>query len=56
MEKQKLESVKSLMKINVKTEPLTVEMRYLTKNFKSGNDFLDQFITKNVPVTLNCHS
>jgi hypothetical protein len=32
------------MKINVKTEPLTVEMRYLTKNFKSGNDFLDQFI------------
>jgi hypothetical protein len=32
------------MKINVKTEPLTKKLRYLTKSFKSGNDFLDQFL------------
>jgi hypothetical protein len=32
------------MKINVKTEPLTEKMRYLTQSFKSGNDFLDQFL------------
>jgi hypothetical protein len=32
------------MKINVKTEPLTEELRYLTKSFQSGNAFLDQFL------------
>jgi hypothetical protein len=32
------------MKINVKTELLTEELRYLTKSFQSGNVFLDQFL------------
>jgi hypothetical protein len=32
------------MRIDVKTEPLTDDLRYLTKSFKSGNVFLDEFL------------